>query len=591
MASDIKTITQTDTAAKPPSNFSSSYDGFINLGNNYGAINRLSFTGNANSQSQWDFDYGNENDFLGLNQFSGYKMFMDYSLLFSKSNSEIVFKSASKKNLEFEINHVQRLGEMLLFDINFLTARSLGFYSNQQTNFKKVNVGINAKSKNQRYEFGIRYFNYKFLNDENGGLNSDSIFANEVKSNTQLYTTNLTSSNSVYIDKNWQIDNEYFFLKRNFYHDSIASQPLTELSLKSKFKYNRQSFLFNSDAKENFFENNFIDTSKTKDTLWSKTYSHNLSVNFRLKKKADLFFDNLSASVYFENTAVKSGQYEFDSTFNVYNYGLLATYSILPRLNTGFKIDNGFIADNSRLKTGGGYLFAEYLLNKDFDFYFECSTEKQIPSLTENNFYSNHFIWQNSFVSSTVNAYALKISSSKYKTSVEAKLQNYSDYIFYDTDAQPKQYGDGINILKISASNKLRAGNFYFENAIVYRSSSDESVMRVPQFTTLSNWYYSSKVFKNNLEIQPGISLRYFSSFYGNAYQPATGQFYLQNEVKIGNYPYFDVFINMNLKGATILFMVEHVNAGLSGRNYFTAPHYPAAGRTIKFMIKWNLVN
>ncbi len=254
-------------------------------------------------------------------------------------------------------------------------------------------------------------------------------------------------------------------------------------------------------------------------------------------------------------------------------------------------IYNGLVVDNNNLKIGGSELFAHYIINNNFNFYFDCVTEKQIPFLTQNNFYSNHFIWQNNFISSTVNAFSLKISSSKYRTSLETKLQSYSDYIYYDIDAQPKQYANGFNLFKISLANKLHAGKFYLENEIVYRNSSDESVMRVPQFSTLSNWYYTNRVFKNNLEIQPGIALRYFTSFFANAYQPATGQFYLQNEVKIGNYPYFDIFINMNLKAATILFMVEHVNAGLSGRNYFTAPHYPAAGRTIKFMVRWNLVN
>jgi hypothetical protein len=59
----------------------------------------------------------------------------------------------------------------------------------------------------------------------------------------------------------------------------------------------------------------------------------------------------------------------------------------------------------------------------------------------------------------------------------------------------------------------------------------------------------------------------------------------------IGNYPYFDVYIKLGIKSASLFLMLEHANAGLNGKDYFMAPGYPMPGRAIKFIVKWDFLN
>ena len=70
---------------------------------------------------------------------------------------------------------------------------------------------------------------------------------------------------------------------------------------------------------------------------------------------------------------------------------------------------------------------------------------------------------------------------------------------------------------------------------------------------------------------------------------PAINQFYVQGNIKIGNYPQFDVFINTQLKIAQIFIKYEHINSGNNNVKSFTAPNYPILNKSLKLGISWNM--
>ena len=68
---------------------------------------------------------------------------------------------------------------------------------------------------------------------------------------------------------------------------------------------------------------------------------------------------------------------------------------------------------------------------------------------------------------------------------------------------------------------------------------------------------------------------------------PATGQFYLQSQNKLGNYPFVDFFLNAKIKSVRVFVKVDHLNSGLMGNNYMITPHYPYNDRMYKIGISW----
>ncbi len=84
-----------------------------------------------------------------------------------------------------------------------------------------------------------------------------------------------------------------------------------------------------------------------------------------------------------------------------------------------------------------------------------------------------------------------------------------------------------------------------------------------------------------------GVDLRYNSNFIANAWQPLTGQFYIQNEQNMHYTPVLDVFLSFKVKTLRVFAKANYINEGLGKKNYYTALGYPDRGRTFAGGLIW----
>lgn len=68
--------------------------------------------------------------------------------------------------------------------------------------------------------------------------------------------------------------------------------------------------------------------------------------------------------------------------------------------------------------------------------------------------------------------------------------------------------------------------------------------------------------------------------------------FYNQHEIKCGNYPMMNAYVNMKLSRARFFVLFSHVNQGkLGGNNYFSSPHYPLNPRRFLMGVSVDFLN
>jgi hypothetical protein len=179
------------------------------------------------------------------------------------------------------------------------------------------------------------------------------------------------------------------------------------------------------------------------------------------------------------------------------------------------------------------------------------------------------------------------------KFSINTYLQGFriSNAFYFDTYAYPKQYLYDLYVMKTGVSAKFKFMKFNFYPSIIYQNISEKKILPLPNFVTSTSIFYSSKLFKSALEMQIGIDLFYYTSYFGNSYMPSTGMFYLQNELEVGSYPYVDLFMNVKIKRAKFFVKYEHANAGLNGSNYMGVPYYPNGDRALRVGLWWGFLN
>nr|MBP8904853.1 hypothetical protein [Paludibacteraceae bacterium] len=212
------------------------------------------------------------------------------------------------------------------------------------------------------------------------------------------------------------------------------------------------------------------------------------------------------------------------------------------------------------------------------------------PSFFIQNYYSNHFRWENNFTKMYKTHVEGTFSLPKRKTKLHVGVENLTNLIYFNENALPLQHDGNVQVLSADLKQDVSYGVFTLENNVIYQVSSNQDVLPLPMLTLYHNFYYHDKWFVD-LYPQFGVSVRYHTNYFAPSYMPATGQFYNQKTNEIGNYPVLSVYANFHLKKSRFFF--EYNNLGryfLQGWGYHM-PNYPINPPMFKMGLSWNFYN
>ncbi|MFH2095254.1 MAG: putative porin, partial [Bacteroidota bacterium] len=212
---------------------------------------------------------------------------------------------------------------------------------------------------------------------------------------------------------------------------------------------------------------------------------------------------------------------------------------------------------------------------------------RQKPFYPLQKYYSTNFRWDTSFIRMDKTNIHLSYSNVKYHFETGIVYTILDNFISFDKTAMPVQNTSTFNVITAYMKKDILFHALVFRNMIYFQQSGNNA-LPLPEWCAYNSTFYNFHVFNKVLHIQLGFDIYYNTSFHAQAYMPATSVFYLQEEKKIGGYPYADVFLNANLKRVRFFLKMEHVNHEMMGRFYLSAVQYPAQGRMMKFGLSWS---
>jgi hypothetical protein len=568
----------------------------------YGSFFYKQTLGNLGSAFRSTSFSDDENDFfnLGINQFRIYEVTENTNIDIPKTKifSELQYFNGSKREQNFAIRFFQQLTKQISYGLGFGLAPSDGYYTRQNANQRNFNIYFKVHSKKEKYHLLLKYLSNKIISQENGGLTNDSTFEGTDAFNSKVVDVNFNDVKNQHKSRIYYLQHQYNFFKKENSDSTIFSK--NKIYVKHIFKYNTKSVLFTADQfYDSFFEHAYYDTTGTYDSLFVNNFYNQLSFNGEnfsvLKGKAAFYLAADHQYFNFIQEETLSRLALIDTVMQ--NISLKPGGNI--QWNNGLGIDCYFLKNFNDLSYGNhpermnfyevfaSAQFNQLKKNRSVKLSFEH--QKRNPDFIYNYYNSNHFIWNNQFN---------PIDFSKAELSGEIKFSNQSlkvatDYFsvknltYFNDKALPQQFSGKINVLNLDLLHSIRMGKFNLINNFKYQHPDDKEIVRLPDFTSYTSFFYENKFFKRALYGQFGIDVRYCTLYLADAYMPATGQFYLQNEKKIGNYAYLDLFANFRIKTFRFFLKYEHLNAGFSERGYYTVPHYPMAGGTFKWGIRW----
>ncbi|MGE0018523.1 MAG: putative porin [Draconibacterium sp.] len=504
---------------------------------------------------------------------------------FSQSENRVV-----KNETRFNVFHTQNVNPYLNFTFKINLAKSTGQYTAQEAKNNYITLYSNYNTQNLSIYTGFITNNIK--NNENGGLTDDALIFNGA--DTELLNVNLNTSKSLFRSTYYFLNGEYRFGKIiSTETDSALFSPILGFLVSSTYERHKHEYIDEEEINNAFFENTYFGDDYKKDSI----LFNQLSNVFQLKQ-----YENAQRKYSFGKRALigidivnttSPGADTVNITSDVNNYSNIYAGGGIFRETGKFwnwKFDGkiylaGAKAGQTEL---AGRISKPFRVARDSGaaLILTGTINNLAPDYFQEEFYSNHYRWNNNFNMEQRMDAGGSIVSPAYKLRLSANYALINNYIYNNYDGIPSQTDKELLVLSAFADKDFNYKKFHFRTRVLWQQVSDENYIHLPDLSAFVSAYYKFVISKV-MFTQIGVDTRYNTKYYADAYAPSTGLFYLQNEKKYGNYPYIDVYANLRLKRTRAFFKLSNIGTNFLDGEYFTTPHYPMPRSTFRFGVSW----
>ena len=547
-------------------------------------------------------------------------------------------------NFRFGRQFMKGLFLSMEYNVNY----SPGQYRNNKAENNYFWINALYTTKDQRYRALAYWYRNKLSMQENGGILYDSVYSQQLESDNGAILTNLNgSTNYVKVsgmgfqhginllpqykrgnpgsadsttvmapvptaDSTAMSGDSLPQLKEPLLYGNDTLSPtqpepqrtrrFTLGRINHRFAYQRQQWYFNETSSDLPFYAAYdtVFKARTTDTTLIQAFQNSLTWNSLGYKK---YHDDIPFYLYggldYGFYKIKQYDYQQDSTVTdrthsqaILHGGVIANLFGLTTITghaqlvtLGYQIGDFDLRGQWKQRFGK----QDHRIGKDLALYFNIDLKRQSPTWFETKYYSNHFRWENDFHPTTRLTMDLQ---AQYKSFlVGTRNTTVNDLIYFGTDARPVQHDGIVSISEIYGSACTTLRRFQLEGFFALNRVSNQEVLHLPVFQSRLKLSYAQPIFKKAAILQPSLTVHYFTKYHADAYMPALRTFYLQNEVLVGNYPFIDLAVAINVKKADIYVQYSNMFLLTGNHDSFIAPHYPLRDSKIFFGINWRLFN
>lgn len=567
------------------------------LGNNY--FNRL--TSQSFYFSRYHSDYMlTPSDLNFYNTTTPYTM-LDYSQSENKNR---------RNETRFNVLHSQNINRDINFTFRYDQAKSDGQYNFQQN--RNNAISIYGSYNTDRFNIYSGFISNRIRNSENGGLVDDNnLLEIPTQENIPVRLPDARSE----IRSSWLFGTaEYLIGTAEVIDETSIFRPVLSIILESGVTYNTRVFKEGEgfDNSE-YFPDYFLNPDFTHDSVRFSSIYHLFQIKsheraqkrFSFGQRAYLGIDNdrrVFAAPGYANPVFPYHPGNYGENFylgpeprwNVRSYTNayigLGLFRHLGEFWTweveGKQYFSGFKAGQTELS---GTIAKPFRLAADSLSYFRISGElnNRVPDYFQQQYFSNRVQWNNNLVNEQAMHARFLLVSPLYKLEAGVGYSLINNFIYHNYSGIPDQMTSEQLVLGAHLKKEFTLGNFSLLTHGLWQKASAEQYLHLPQLSLRivpSYYLLISKV----LYTQFGIDIRANTQYYADAFQPATGLFYLQDEKKLGDYPYMDAFANLRLKRTRVFFQMLNIGTAFIQQPYFTALNYPMNRMTFRLGVAWS---
>jgi hypothetical protein len=576
-------------------------DTALNFFHNYNPIFQKSisntFTGNLGGayQSNNFFKRDGDSDFYFMRAFDLYaKLPQDIKYFNTTTPYTLLdYSQSENKNIQnetrFNAFHSQNVNKDFNFTFFYDQSKATGQYRNQENKYHTI--GLYSSYGSDRW---VSHFNVLFnrlQNQENGGLSEEDPDLNEF-TETDVYLVNLESAASKISNSSFFWNNEYRIGKTEEKEDSLGNIfdvfiPRTGFFYQVEYSGNERAYA-DEEAHLDFYRNTYIDSAATNDVVGFNRLTNTFQLKFyeapdrkytfskrayighdliRIKMPVDTVLQTFKHSNTFVGGGISRDEGEF------WKWGANGKIYL-----------TGYRSGQTELNA---FIYKPFRIGKDTtSLRLSGELNTIVPDYFEQSFSSNHYAWNNRFDNTNEMILKGEIHSQKHKLTLGADYALIGNYIFNNAEALPQQGSAELLVLSAYINKTIESEHWLLNAQVLWQKGNQESYLHLPDLSGYFSLNYKTIISKV-LYTQLGADVRYHNEFYADAYDPASGRYYWQNQKKTGNYPFVDLHANLKLKRTRVFFQWLNAASDLLEGNFWAAPDYPLYRRTFRLGVAW----
>ena len=514
------------------------------------------------------------------------------------------------KTIAVNALHTQNFGARfnITLDYNSVTSQEQYVGSLQNNTHRNIHVNQLSISKNGKYK-QVVYLGWERGNrQENGGLASETDFFIPVDSSKfqirplGAYNPRLTTAKSLFSSHNHQLHQQYQVNRRLYVTHAVS--------------WEKTAYQFKDSKRDtNFYGKRYFENAlKTNDSnVWQM-----ITQAIGIKKSTDLF--QFHVQHLYQAATYQSNLLRFTQNQKILNYqsaGLQLDGSLglfrFPSMQFRAAYMYAGYAKNSHQLFGSFYLLRKSYHNngsgiKYLHFNAEAQSQTTPASFFQQNFYSNHFIYNNKFeltgdkhIAGRVNFHNQSDSSRKRMLGLFAVVRSGSwTNPILSLDSLPFTQFGSQPYKQVEMNFSMRGKRLYFtQTANIKKFNSSLPTifnMGQPVLRTTTTLEYKMPAFKKAMILTLGTNIQYTSKFQNTTYRPDAGSFIVQsNLTNLGNYFELDLYAVAKVQTIDIFLKAEHINEifvipGFNTRYQYVAG-YPIQPYRIRFGLNWKFYN
>jgi|WetSurMetagenome_2_1015567.scaffolds.fasta_scaffold00352_3 hypothetical protein len=541
-------------------------------------------------------------------------MFTPYNPVFYNTQvpfTELVFNYGGKKadaEQSFSLRHSQNINRYLNFGFQYDIIYSLGQYKYQRAKDKSFDLHTSYNGDKYTLYFDGAINNMRVF--ENGGIDGTENLQNYKPENVPVKLGALDEAQNL-------LKNRHILLVQRFSpgarkdttsNNIFKSNPVT-FSLINCYEWNKKHYLDNYPGSD-FYNAVYIDSKTTSDSVFQSVLSNTFRMDFATRSTGKF---RIGAGV-----GIRSEIRTFSTTIpgdTVVNDQDTVVLARSEKTNKNSLVLTGKVFNNIGEKFGWvatgdlwlqGYRAGDFIVNgrifKDF------STKKgnitwdatgKLASYTPSYWYSSWISNNTKWDFNTAREIRLELGSTidypGRKLSLRFNYAVIDNYIYFKSDALPGQYSGALSVISLQLKKEFVVWKFHWDNTLLFQQSSNNDVLSLPLAAARTSLYFAHlfrfPATKGELNVQAGGELFYYTSYNAYGYMPNTGRYYAQTDQETGDYPYVSAFLNLKLKRTRFFIMIDHLNSGFSGYDYYLVPGYPMNIRTFRYGLAWTFYN